>query len=51
MFYLFILREGEIQSQEGRGREKGRHRISSRLCTVSGEPNAELELTNCEIKT
>ena len=37
MFYLFILRERR------RGREKGRERIPSRLCTVSTEPNVELE--------
>ena len=35
----------------GRGREKGREKIPSRLCTVSAEPEAELKLTNREIMT
>ena len=33
----------------GRGREKGRNRIQSRLQAVSKEPNVGLELTNLEI--
>ena len=32
-----------------RGREGGRERTSSRLCTVSVEPDVGLELTNHEI--
>ena len=42
--YLF-----ETEREERGGRE--RQRILSRICTVSAEPNAELELTNCEIMT
>ena len=36
---------------QGRGRERGRERIPSRLCAVSTEPNAKLELTKHEIMT
>ena len=36
---------------QGRGRERGRERISSSLCTVSAEPEVGLEVMNCEIKT
>ena len=35
----------------GRGRERGRGRIPSRLCAVNAEPNVGLELMNCEIMT
>ena len=35
----------------GRGRERGRERIPSRLHTVSAEPDVGLETTNCEIMT
>ena len=35
----------------GRGRERGRERIPSRLLTVSAEPDAGLQLTNREIMT
>ena len=35
--------------QGGAEREKGRERIPSRLCTISEEPDAGLELMNCEI--
>ena len=37
----------------GGGSERGRHRIGSRLRTlsVSTEPDVGLELTNCEIMT
>ena len=43
--------EQEIEHKQGRGREKGRHRIEagSRLWAVSTEPNMGLEPTNCEI--
>ena len=44
--YLF-LRESE--SKHGRGRERGRERIPSRLCTVSSEPDVGLKLINYEI--
>ena len=43
---LFILKE-----RKGRGRERGRERIPSRLCTVSTEPSLELHLMNGEIMT
>ena len=40
-------REGE-RAQAGKGkRERERERISSRLHTVSAEPDVGLELTNC----
>ena len=35
----------------GRGRERGRERIPSRLHTVSTEPDVGLDLTNHEIMT
>ena len=35
----------------GRGREKGKERIPSRLHTVSSERDTGLDLTNCEIMT
>ena len=51
--YLFILRERERENvcaqNQGRGRERGKERLPSRLCTVSAEPDAGLELTNHEI--
>ena len=37
--------------QWGRGKERGRERIPSRLQTVSPEPNVGLEPMNCEIMT
>ena len=37
--------------EQGRGRERRRERIPSRLCTVSMEPDAGLELMNHEIMT
>ena len=36
---------------QGRGRKRGREKVPSRLCTVSAESNAGLELTNREIRT
>ena len=36
---------------QGRGRERGRKRIPSRLHTISAEPNVGLDLMNCEIMT
>ena len=41
--FKFILRERACTHKQGRGRERGRERIASRLCTVSTEPNAGLE--------
>ena len=35
----------------GRGRERGRERIPSRLCAVRSKPHAGLNLTNLEIMT
>ena len=37
--------------EQGRGREKARERIPSRLCSDSTEPEVELDLTNHEIMT
>ena len=46
------MREKEREHQWGRGRERERRdRISSRLHTVSAEPDARLKVTNCEIMT
>ena len=47
--YLFILRERESMCMQGRRRERGRERVSSRLHAVSAEPDAGLKLINCEI--
>ena len=44
-------RERERENEMGRSRERERDRIPSRLCTVSAEPHAGLEPTNCEIMT
>ena len=46
---MFIYFEREYE--QGRGRERGRARIPSRLHAVSAEPNVGLELTNCKIMT
>ena len=35
----------------GRGREREKERIPSRLCTISAEPDVGLEHMNCEIMT
>ena len=48
IFLVFIYFERE---RVGRGAERGRQRIASRLCAVSAEPNAGLSPTNCEITT
>ena len=56
---LFLTeRERETEHERGRGRERGGHRIRSRLWAlsselraVSTEPDAGLELTDCEIMT
>ena len=49
---LFIYfkeeRESACKHKLGRGRERGRERIPSRLHTVSAEPDAGLHLMNCE---
>ena len=46
-------REGdrERENKWKRGRERGEERIQSGLCTDQREPDAGLELTNCEIMT
>ena len=52
--YLFEReRKGGGEREKGRGRERERERegIPSRLCTVIGEPDTGLELTNREIMT
>ena len=48
--YLF-LRDRGTECQPGRGRERGRHKIWSRLQAVSTEPDVGLEPTDCEIMT
>ena len=62
-FYLFIcffliffstfiyFWDRETEHERGRGRERGRHRIGSRLRAISPEPDAGLELTDREIVT
>ena len=45
--YVFINREKERAGEE----QKDRERILSRLCAVSAEPDAGLDLTNREIMT
>ena len=47
--FIFILRERAGEGQ--RERERERERIPSRLHVTSAEPEAGLELTNCEIMT
>ena len=50
--HLFILREREReQHEQRRGRERERKRIPSRLCTVSAEPEAGLDLMDLETMT
>ena len=48
---LLIYFERKSENKRGRGREKGKERIPSRLHAVGIEPKAGLELTNCEIMT
>ena len=47
----FIYFERESQREWERDRDRRRETIPSRLHAVSTEPNAGLELTNCEIVT
>ena len=49
--YLFWERERVSKHKQGRGRDRGRERIPSRLCTVSTEPDVGLKPMNCEIMT
>ena len=48
VYYLFLR---ETESKWGRGRETGRERIPSSLCTVSTEPDAGLEPMTHDIMT
>ena len=53
MFYLFLRQRG-TEHEQGRGREKEgdtETKAGSRLRAVSTEPDAGLELVNCEIMT
>ena len=50
-FFKFLLKERKNVSEQGRGRERGREEIPSRICTVSKEPDAGLDLTKREIMT
>ena len=53
MFFstLSIYFERETEHKWRRGRERGRKRIPSKLCTASAEPDTGLELTDREIVT
>ena len=42
-------KEKETASWGGAEREGGRERILSRLCALSGEPDARLNIMNCEM--
>ena len=44
-------RERKIPTTSRGEAERRKDRISGRLCTISTEPDAGLELTNCEIMT
>ena len=48
-FELYFERDRD--GVKGRGREKGKERIPSRLLAVSAEPDAELQLRKPEIMT
>ena len=45
------MKEREAEHEQRKSRERGRHRIWSRLWAVGTEPNAGLAPTNCEIMT
>ena len=48
------MRQTETEHEQGRGRERHTHtesKAGSRLSDVSTEPDAGLELINCEIVT
>ena len=49
--FILFLRETETAQVGERQRERGKERIPSRLHAASTEPNAGLELMNCEIMT
>ena len=44
-------KERNRECKQGRGKERGRERIPSRICTVSTEPDVGLKPMNCEIMT
>ena len=48
---IYLVRETQTEHKQGWGRQRGGHRIGSRLQAVSTEPDAGLELTNREIMT
>ena len=48
-FFLSLFIYFEKERELGRGRERGRERIQSRLHAVSAEPGARLELMNREM--
>ena len=49
IFVYFSERDGQTEWEQGRGRQRARHRIWSRLRAVSTEPNVGLEPINREI--
>ena len=49
--YACMSRAGSVCVGEGGGEARERERISSRLHSFSDEPNAGLNLRNCEIMT
>ena len=49
--YLFIFERETREHKQGGQRERGRDRVPSRLHTVHTEPDAGLQLMNCEIMT
>ena len=53
LIFLMLIYFWETEHKQGRGRERGRHRIQGRIqaLSVSTEPDAGLELTNHEIMT
>ena len=56
LFFLIFnvslfLREAETEHEWGKGRERGRHRIQSRLQALSCQPSLGLEPTNRDIMT
>ena len=44
--FMYVLQESERPCEQGRGRERRREKIPSRLYRVSTELDAGLELTN-----
>ena len=50
-FFFKLCFERETGCEQGRGRERGRERIPSRLYAVSTEPDAGLGLMEWEIMT